>query len=174
MHKLNNISKLLLALTILFGIIWLGGYVARQLVIYQFFEPDNLQLVDEFRSNSSTSTLRIVQPLLVMNIISYGAFLLLLISFIITSKLNFKKYGWLFICFAIIFITSPFEIYLLSIDYKIVGLILNDNFDHLIIFELLKKRIEILSSFSLIEIFAFFGIIYLSVFQPLKKVNNEN
>ncbi|MEW6194770.1 MAG: hypothetical protein AB1521_06430 [Bacteroidota bacterium] len=109
-----------------------------------------------------------------MNILSYGVFLLLLVLFVALSRLELKKNGWLFISIAIVFITSPFEIYLLSIDYNIIDQIMDNNFDHLKVFDLLKKRIEVLSSFSLIEIFAFFGIIYLSIFRPLTKVNDEN
>lgn len=169
MLNLNRFSKILLSLTIVFGSIWLGGYITRQLVFYQFFDSENLNLLPEFQLLNSNEVLKITQPLLVHNILTYGIFLFSFILFFVFSKINLRQEGWFFICSAIILITSPFEIYLLSIDYKIINLLTQNNFENNLVFNLIKKRIEVLSSFSLIEVFAYIGIIFIAVFKPLNK-----
>ncbi len=173
MHKLNNISKILLTITLIFGSIWLGGYIVRHLVIYQFFDPENFKLLDIYNNSTSQNSIRLIQSLLVLNIITYSLFLTFFLLFIFTSKVNFKRNGWLFICFLIVLITAPFEIFLLTKDYEIILQIMDNNFDSLNVLTLIQKRIEVLSSFSIIEIFAYISMYFLILFKPLTK-SNEN
>jgi hypothetical protein len=93
--------------------------------------------------------------------------------FIGTSKLNLRRNGWLFIITMIIIITAPFEIYLSLIDYKIIRLGLANIYESNFILELIKERLTKLNSFSLIEIFSYLAIIFLTLFRPLQK-SNEN
>lgn len=173
MHKLNNISKILLTITLIFGSIWLGGYIARHLVIYQFFDPDNFKLLDIYNNSTSQNSIRLIQSLLVLNIITYSIFLIFLFLFIIVSRINLKQNGWLFICLLIVLITAPFEIFLLTKDYEILLQIVNVKFDSLNVLTLIKNRIEVLSSFSIIEIFAYISMFFLIIFKPLTKLNEN-
>lgn len=173
MHKLNNISKILLTITLIFGSIWLGGYIARHLVIYQFFDPDNFKFLDIYNNPTSQNSIRLIQSLLVLNIITYSIFFISLLLFIIISRVSFKRNGWLFICIVIVLITAPFEIFLLTIDYEILLQIMNNNFDTLKVLTLIQKRIEILSSFSIIEIFSYISMYFLIIFKPLTKLNEN-
>jgi hypothetical protein len=67
-------------------------------------------------------------------------------------------------------ITAPFEIYLLTIDYKIAtSVFYNPDFDSTYILNLTIERFKVLSSFPIIEVFIYFAIIYLFIFQSLKK-----
>ncbi|MEG8947383.1 hypothetical protein [Rosettibacter firmus] len=170
MEKLTNISKTILFITLLFLIFWLGGYVARHLVIYQFFEPENLELKPLFQNNSLNVNLYLILPLFVFNIISYIIFLITFILFLFISKINLKNEGWLLITTLIIIITAPFEIYLLVKDYQISKSIYYNLTDAVTIINFIRERITSLNGFSLIEIFSYCAIIFLLVFKPLRKV----
>jgi len=170
MENLTKTSKVLLYFTSLFFILWLGGYVARHLSIYQFFEPENLELRTIFNKVVLQSHLYLILPLIVFNIITYIFFLISFILFLFISKINLKLEGWLLIITLIIFITAPFEIFLLIKDYEIAKNIYYNLSDANSIINMLRDRITILSSFSLIEIFSYCGVLFLIIFQPLRKV----
>jgi len=163
---LLSIIKYLLALSF---VIWLGSYVSRHLLIYQMFEPTELELKSIFKPENLENIFIVILPILVTNIISYSAFVLLFIVYLIISKISIKNEGWLFISMLIIFVTSPFEIYLLLKDYSIVSLIYGRTTDSLTILDLIRKRITILSSFSLIEIFSYLVVVFLVITKPLVK-----
>lgn len=173
MKTLSIFSKSVLLFTIIFFTIWLGGYIARQIVVYQLFEPVELNLRTFYNSNNLSSAISLVVPLIISNLITYTCFLLLFLIFIGTSKLNLRKNGWLFIITMIIIITAPFEIYLSLIDYKIIRLGLSNINETNFILELIKERLTKLNSFSLIEIFSYLAIISLALYRPLQK-SNEN
>ena len=96
-------------------------------------------------------------------------FLVAFIVFLLISKVSLKKEGWLFISTLIIAVCAPFEIYLLTKDFEISKAIYSMNFDPAAVITEIRERLMTLSSFSLIEIISFIGIIFLSVFQPLKR-----
>lgn len=162
----QQIIQYLVSLTF---IIWLVSYVCRHLLVYQMFEPRELQLRSFFSVDSLKYVFEIILPILVTNIISYSIFLVLFIIFIATTDLKLKNEGWLFITLLVVLVTGPFEIFLLTKDYSIISLIYNGSQDYSMILELIRKRITILSSFSLIEIFAYFAVIYLIIAKPLVK-----
>lgn len=173
MEKLNLVSKTFLFITILFFSLFLGGYVARQIVIYQLFEPTGINFKSAYNEQNLHIVYYTILPLIVMNIVTYITFLFSYMIFFFTSKIKIKYEGWLFAVTVILLITAPFEIYLSIIDFKIVRMIMVDSMQINAISELIKNRMSELSSFSLIEIFSFFAIIFLALFRPLRK-KNEN
>jgi len=173
MKNLSTFSKTVLSFVIIFFTVWLGGYIARQIAIYQLFEPVELNLKTFYNTNNLYSAFSLLVPLIISNLITYTCFLLLFFIFLFTSKLNLQKNGWLFIITLIIIITAPFEIYLSLIDYKIIRLgIANVNESNFIL-ELIKERLTKLNSFALIEIFSYLAIIFLTLFRPLEKLNEN-
>ena len=160
MKNLNTFSKIILLFTIIFFTVWLGGYIARQIAVYQLFEPVELNLKTFYNANNLTSAISLLVPLIISNLITYTFFLILFLILISTSKLNLRKNGWLFIITLIILITAPFEIYLSLIDYKIIRLGLANINESNFILELIKERLTKLNSFSLIEIFSYLAIIF--------------
>lgn len=165
----QQIIQYLVALTF---IVWLGSYISRHLIIYQMFEPKELQLRSFYALDSLKYVFDIILPILVTNIISYSLFIVLFIIFLLTAKLKLRNEGWLFISVLIVFVTAPFEIFLLTKDYSIINSIYAGSQDVSMILELIKKRITLLSSFSLIEIFSFCAIVYLTIAKPFIK-NDE-
>jgi hypothetical protein len=172
MNKLSLTPRIILYITISFFAVWLGGYIARQIAIYPLFDPIELSLKTAY-VNHLEAVFYTLLPLILLNIISFSCFIISFILFLLTSKLNLKINGWLFIIVLIVFVTAPFEIYLSLIDFKIIKAILNNIQEVNPILDLLRERMVKLSSFSLIEVFSYLAIIFLALFQPLTK-SNEN
>ncbi len=152
-------------------IVWLGGYISRHLVIYQLFEPEGLVLRAHYNLENLNIVWNTISPLLVLNLVSFPLFILFYLSYIFFSKINLKKEGWLFISTIVIIITAPFELFLLLKDYKIISLIYSNVIDSEMVLNLIRERINILSSFSLIEIFSYLAIVFLTILKPLSKTD---
>ena len=165
--------KILLFFTALLFSVWFGSYITREVMVYQLFEPVNLDLKSIYNTQNLVAVTTILLPAILTNIVTFPIFLLAFIAYILFSKINIKKEGWLFIILILVLITAPFELYLLSfIDLKIVQLITHSPSNLSEIIPLVRKRITELSSFTLIEIFSYIGIIFLVIFKPLRKHEN--
>lgn len=173
MKNISLLSKTIAFIAAAAFTLWLGSYFSRLLVVYQLFDAETLQLKSIYDNNVLNQVFYTILPLLLTNISAYLTFLIFFILFIFISKIKLKQNGWLFIILLIVLVTAPFELFLIYKDYQIVNLILGLNPDSLKILETVKDRMLILNSFSLIEVFCFIAIIFLTIFKPLKK-NNEN
>ncbi len=172
MYNLSKTSKIFLLLTTLSGSLWMGAYFARLLVFYQLFEPKELILRPAFNEQNLHAVLIVLNSLIILAVVLYLIFIITYFIFITISKVSLKQNGWLFIVTAIIFLTLPFELYLISFDYKIISSVLTGNFSPVQIINIITKRFEVLSSFPVIELFCYFSIIYFILFQPLTKKNS--
>ena len=171
MHNLSKTSKIFLLLAALSGSLWMGAYFARLIVFYQLFEPRELALRQIFNEQNLHAVLIELNPLIILTLVLYLVFIIAYFVFITSSKMSLKENGWLFIITVIIFITLPFELYLVSFDYRIISIVLTGNFNSMEIVQLIIKRFKVLSSFPVIELFCYFSIIYFVLFKPLTKKN---
>ncbi|MFZ0455239.1 MAG: hypothetical protein WCE54_18915 [Ignavibacteriaceae bacterium] len=171
MHNLSKTSKILLLLAALSGSLWMGAYFARLIVFYQLFEPKELILRPVFNEQNLHAVLIELNPLIILTLVLYMVFIITYFVFITISKISLKDNGWLFIVTVIIFITLPFELYLVSFDYRIISSVLTGNFNSTEIIQLIIQRFKVLSSFPVIELFCYFSIVYFVLFKPLTKKN---
>lgn len=172
MQKLNKFSKIFLFLFGVGGVIWLGSYITRLTLFYRLFQEEQLVLREYITEQNLFVILQILMSAISINMIFYPLMTIAFFLFVISSKLNLRQNGWLFISLVIIVITLPFEISLMIIDYRILILITNDVFNSNEATNLIVKRFTVFSSFSIIEILSFFSILYLFMFQPLTKNTN--
>lgn len=172
MQKLNKFSKIFLFLFAAGGVVWLGSYITRLSLFYRLFQEDQLVLRNYITEQNLFVILQLLISAISINMIFYPLMIFAFIPFVITSKLNLRQNGWLFIALVIVVITLPFELYLMFIDYKLIILITNDIFNMNEAISLIVKRFTVFSSFSFIEILSFFSILYLFMFQPLTKNTN--
>jgi hypothetical protein len=149
-------------------VLWLGTYLSRLLLTYQLFMPKDFILKSFVSPLNLGGILTTINSSVTVTLILFPVFFLSFILFLFTSKVNLKQEGWLFIILLIVFITAPFEAYLMTIDYNIVMKVFYGNFDPNQILQLYIKRLKVLGSFPLIEIFSYFGVVYFAIFQPLK------
>ncbi len=173
MNKLNKISNIFLFLFAVSGAIWLGSYITRLSLFYQIFQSTEFALKEFVTDQNLAGIFQALIAAVPINLIFYLVMIIAFILFIITSKLNLKLNGWLFISTVLILISLPFELYLMLIDYKLVMMVFNGNFESEEVLSLVIKRFTVLSSFAIVEILSYFAVLYLFLFQPLKGSNRK-
>jgi len=157
------------------GSLWFGAYIARLLVTYQMFEPNELLLKSYLSNNDLSTVFQTIFPLVNLTLFSYSMMIVSFTIFIISTDLKLKENGWLFIISMIIYLTLPLETVLLSIDYKLFIIFVNEQFSSNEILKLIIQRITILSSFPVILILSYITIPYFLIVKPFsKKSKNEN
>jgi hypothetical protein len=171
MKELPRFSKILMFLAFLSGSLWIGAYLTRMFEQYQLFEAKDLALKAFVNNQNLGGILYTMLPAVTTTFILYIILIVTYTLFLITSRISLKKNGWLFIITLIIYLTMPMEVYLMTIDYDIILQLNSGNFDAQRVLALVVDRIKVLSSFSLVEVFCYFSIIYFVLFQPLTVKN---
>lgn len=169
MQKISTVSKVFAVLSLISASIWIGSYLSRLFLVYQIFEGPDLILKSYVNDANVEGILISIMPALVVHFVAFIFMIVTSILFFATSKLNLRNNGWLFIILVAILITLPFEIYLMIIDLKIILMLQSTSFDSNAILFLLRDRIKVLSSYSIVAILTYLSFYYFIVFQPLTK-----
>ena len=171
MKNISILSKIFAMLALISAAIWVGSYTSRLFLVYQLFEGPDLILRNYINNENVNGILFSIFPSFVMHIIAFIIMFITTILFYLTSKINLRFNGWLFIILIAILITTPFEIYLMLIDYKVISMLYSGSFDSNTVISLLRDRIKDLSSYSIVAILTYLSFYYFIVFQPLIKKN---
>jgi uncharacterized MnhB-related membrane protein len=169
MKKYNTLTKIVLYVSFLSGVIWTGTYLLRMFLFYQLFSAEDLALKEEFLSADLSPVFYALLPAVTTTFITFIIFLITFFLFFIFSKIKLRENGWFFIILMIVIITAPFEIYLMTIDADIISGIYFNAYNSDTILDFVVKRFKTLSSFPVIEILSYFAIIYLALFKPLTR-----
>ncbi len=170
MKNISTVSKIFAFLALTASAIWIGSYLTSLLAVYQLFEGADLTLKQYITDENINGILFTLLPIIVTPFITFIVMIVSFILFIVFSKINLRQNGWLFIILIAVLITLPFEVYLMSIDYKIISILQNSTFDSNQVLLLLKERITKLSSFPLIIMLTYISFYYFIIFKPLTKV----
>jgi hypothetical protein len=174
MNNYSKTTKIFAYITMLFGSLWLGTYLSRLILSYQLFEEKNFVLRPIFNEANLKAVFQILYPVIILQAALYALFLLSFLVFWFISKINLRDNGWFFIIIIIILTTLPLEIYLVSIDYKMVSTIYYNSFTVKDVLNLIVQRFKVLGSFPIIEILLFSSCYYFVLFKPLKKIWDKN
>lgn len=174
MQNIPKISRILLFVSALSFIIWYGGYFTRLISLFQLFDPGSSQIDKSIFEYNLDPFFNVLAPSLILGIVTYSAFIFTFFGFLITSKLNIKSEGWLFIIVILIGLTLPFEAFLIFLDWQTINNIYVLNSNNTIVINLIEKRFNVLGSFPIIEIFLYIAVVFLFLLQPLKMNKNEN
>jgi len=175
MKKSNKFSSIFSVIALASGSIWFGAYIARLITTYQMFEPTELVLKHYITNNNLSTIIQTTFPLVNLTFFAYLVLILSFTIFLIFTPLKLKENGWLFIVSMIIYLTLPFEILLLMIDYKLIALFINDQFASENVLKLIIERITLLSSFPIILLLSYLSIPFFLVNKPLTiKSKDEN
>jgi hypothetical protein len=169
MKNTSTISKILAVLSLMSAAIWVGSYLSRLFIVYQFFEGPDLILKTYINENNIDGILFSLLPAIAVHFISFVVMIITTILFYVTSKLSLRFNGWLFIILIAVLILLPFEIYLMLIDYKVMLALNSGTIDSAQIVAMLRDRITSLSSFSIVALLTYLSFYYFIVFQPLTK-----
>jgi hypothetical protein len=174
MINLNKTSKTFAFLALITCSLWIGAYLSRLFLTYQLFVAEDLSLKSYITTANLAGILTTLLPSVTSTFVLFICFIISFALFLVISKIKLRNNGWLFIITVIIIITLPFEIYLMTLDYSIIIQLNSGHFNISDIINLFVKRIKILGSFPLIEIFCYLSFYYFLLFRPLTKDTNEN
>lgn len=169
MKKISKISGSFLTIAALSCIFWLGSYLLRLIIAYQLFDETITNRRNYINDLNINGILIALNPAVITTFALFVSFLLFYFLFLVTSKINLRKNGWLFIITILIFITAPFEIYLMTIDYRIFSRVASGVFQSSEVVSLIIKRFKSLSSFPVIELLSYCAVIFLALFKPMTK-----
>ena len=173
MKKLNILNKIFAFLAVLSGSVWLGSYAERMIISYQLFDFD-MNIMPYVNQQNLSGILVTITPGIYTTFILYIFFIFAFTIFLFSSKINLRENGWLFIIAVIVYLTLPFEAYLLTIDYKIISAFsFSDVIDAEYIVSLIKDRFTTLSSFPIIIFLSYCSLIYFLLFKPFTKKNRK-
>jgi hypothetical protein len=167
MKKISKISAIFLTITSLACILWMGSYLLRMFLTYQLFDETLSTYKSYINEQNINGILITLNPSVITPFILYIIFIVFFILFLLTSKLSLKQNGWLFIIMILVLVTFPFEIYLMTIDYKIFTLVSKGIFQSSEITALIIRRFKDLSSFPLIELLCYCAVVFLAIFKPM-------
>lgn len=171
------INKIVVFITAISGIVWFGTALTRQMVYYSFFTPPTLNLRPELTEINLVPVFLPILPVVVVYVVSFGLFIAGLLLSLITVKPEFRKNGWLFIAAVMIFLTLPFEGYLIyNYDFPFIQAANSGSVNASVLFDALLKRLTVLSGFPIIQLCCYAAVVFLVIFKPLTKltVNNED
>jgi hypothetical protein len=169
MNTLNKTSKIFALIAVISCSLWIGAYLSRLFLTYQLFEVQDLSLKPYITTANLAGILTTMLPSVTTTFVLYICFILSFTMFILISHIKLRNNGWLFIIAVIILITLPFEIYLMTIDYSIIFQLNYGIYNTSEMVNLFTRRIKVLGSFSLIEIFCYLSFYYFLLFRPLTK-----
>ena len=175
MKKKSNLSSVFGYIALTSGSLWFGAYVSRLLITYQMFEETEFVLNNYINSTNLPAIIQTTFPLVNLTFYSYILMIISFTLFLIFSKLKLKKNGWLLIVSLIIYLTLPFESLLLLIDYKLIVLFLNQQFNSEKVLVYIIERMSNLNSFPIILVFSYLAIPFFLVFKPFTlDIKDEN
>jgi hypothetical protein len=175
MKKSNKLSNLIGYLALTAGSVWFGAYIARLLMTYQMFEETEYILKNYIADTNLSTIFQTIFPLVNLTFYSYIVMIIAFTLFLILSGIKLKENGWLLIIALIIYLTLPLEALLLIIDYKMIALFLNEQFNSEQLLQLTIERMSNLSSFPIILVLSYLTIPFFLVFRPFSlKVKDEN
>ena len=169
MKNISILSKIFAVLALISAAIWVGSYLSRLFLVYQLFEGPDLILRSHINNENINGILFSIYPSFVLHFAAFIIMFITTVLFYLTSKINLRFNGWLFIVLLAIIITSPFEIYLMLIDYQVIMMLYSNSFDSNTVINLLRDRIKDLSSYSIVAILTYLSFYYFIVFQQLTK-----
>lgn len=167
MKNISKLSKIFLFISVISAVIWVGSTVTRQLVTYQLFEGPELNFKNYVTDQNLGGIYQTILPAITTTFVAYTSFIICFISFIIFSKISLKLNGWLFIITVMVIILMPFEIYLMTIDYRMISLLNSGSFSSSIITDMIISRFRFFGSFTIIEVMCYLSFIYFILFKPL-------
>ncbi len=175
MKKLNTAPKIFAFIAIIAGGLWLGSYVVRLILSYNLFLENDFVLKEFVTQENLQAVLLSLAPAITLNSVLYIVFIIGFTVFLFTSHISFKKNGWLFIIAAIIYLTFPFEIYLIvKIDYKLIMAFISGIVNANEFLSLMIDRFKVLGSFPIILIWCYIIIPYFLLFRPFTISENKD
>ncbi len=168
----KHLPKITLFIIIVTSIIWLGGINIRAIVGFYLLQVGTL----DFKPYIHPYVERVVFGLIAQSsIIVNIAYILLWFSgliFLKITQLKLKNNGWLMISTILFYIFTPVEIYTMVLDFKMWYLDYIGSNDLVEFRKLFIHRLGALAGVPMIALLCYYTAIAITIFQPLRKINN--
>ncbi len=175
MKKLNTAPKIFALIVIVSGGLWLGSYVVRLILSYNLFLENDFVLKEFVTQENLQAVLLSLAPTIPLSSVLYLVFIIGFTVFLFTSHISLKKNGWLFIIAAVIYLTLPFEIYLMiKVDYRLIMDFISGIKDPNSFLSLMIDRFKVLGSFPIILVWCYITIPYFLLFRPFTISENKD
>lgn len=158
---------------ILFGIAWLGAINVRFLIGNELLIFDEFNFRTAIPPDEEDTIFRMVANSSILIIFAYFFTLVCAIGFVKTCKLSFKEHPWLLMCAILFFVFVPVEVYTLYLDYEFIILFYSRPENHDELLKIFGERIGFLKGTPWVALLSYYCIIFISIFQPLKKSKQE-
>ncbi len=157
-------------LVILIGtIFWLGGINIRAVIGNDILIMGTLDFEPNINPLVERSIFGLIAKSSIIIFISYVVVWMAGISFLATTRLKLRQNGWLMMSAILFYLFTPVEIYTLVLDGRMIYQDLFTQGELVEFRKLLIHRIAALSGVPIIAQFCYYTIIWLVIFQPLKR-----
>ncbi|HAY34754.1 MAG TPA: hypothetical protein DCY06_11550 [Bacteroidetes bacterium] len=170
---LNKKAKTSLFILTMFAIFWLGGITVRFFIGNQLLDYDEFNFRISIPPDEENQIFKMISDASLMIMISYTAVLISAILFMKTCRINLRENTWLLMCAILFFVFVPVELYTSYMDLKFVLLFDKRPANHDNLLKLFGERIGFLRGVPWIAMMSYFTIIWLAIFQPMKKTAAE-
>ena len=170
---LNKKAKTSLFILTVFAIFWLGGISVRFFIGNQLLDYDEFNFRISIPPDEENQIFKMISDASIMIMISYIAVLISAVVFMKTCRINLRENTWLLMCAILFFVFVPVELYTSYLDLKFIMLFDKRPANHDNLLKLFGERIGFLRGVPWIAIMSYFTIIWLAIFQPMKKTVAE-
>ncbi|MCX6161521.1 MAG: hypothetical protein NTV87_09340 [Ignavibacteriae bacterium] len=170
---LNKSAKFWLSLLILAGAVYLGAINVRGLIGNDLLNYDEFSFRTSIPPDEENWIFRMLSYTSLVIIIAYAVTFVSAIFFLKNCKLNLKENPWLLMCSILFFVFVPVEIYTSYLDLKFYLLFLQNPPNHDGLLRIFGERIGFLKGVPWIATLSYYSIIFISVYQPLKKTTEQ-
>lgn len=171
--NLNKRAKTSLFILIIFGIFWLGAIVVRFFIGNQLLNYDEFNFRTSIPPDEENQIFKMISDASILIMTAYPIVLISTIIFLRSCKINLKENPWLLMSAILFFVFVPVELYTSFLDLKFILLFNKRPANHDRLLELFGERIGFLRGVPWIAVMSYFSIVWLAVFQPLKKSSKE-
>ncbi len=164
----TKLTKILLVVLVISGIVWLGGVNIRAMVSFDLLQTSTLDFKPNIHPYVERAVFGLVgQSSMVVNI-AYTIVWLAGIIYLKTTKLSFREHGWLMMSAILFYMFTPVEIYTMILDFKMWYLDYIGSNDLVEFRKLFIHRLAALSGVPLIALLCYYSIIVIVLLRPLR------
>lgn len=173
MIRLNKTAKVSLFILIAASFFWLGGINVRFFIGNQLLNYDEFNFRTSIPPDEENQIFKMISDASLMIMVAYVIVLASAIVFTRSCKISLRENPWLLMSYLLFFAFVPVELYTSYIDMKFMMLFAARPANHDRLLELFGERIGFLRGVPWIGVLSYYTIIWLSVFQPMKKTKEE-
>ncbi len=166
-------ARFWLFLLIVASIIWLGGHNIRVIIGNELLSFDEFSFRLNVPPDEERTIFRLLSYSSVLVAIGYIITFISAILFLKTYKTNYRENVWLIMCSLLFFVFSPVEFYNIYLDYKFYMLFMTNPRERDELLRIFGERVGFLKGVPWIAILSYYTAIFIAIFQPLKKTQEE-